>query len=170
MDKEMPMSESMTSLKVPEIIADDDESLGRLGFLAVFETPDRKPFLRVYGASVTESGHTFDRGKLRITLRSKYRDDEGDYLFLLNAGFVGVTEWIGYPVLEGMLTQFLYRTEKQAQADKRGYRRGNGSDGYYWPKGPFREDEGYFHGKPVKAIRCRISLLPRGREETKIGG
>jgi len=149
-------------VSVPEIVADDDESLGRLGFLAIFETPDRQPFLKVYGALVDESSHALDRGKLRITLRSKYRDDEGDYLYLLNAEFVGVVEWLGYPALEGMLTQFLYRTEQQARADKQAAR--STHESYYWPKGPFRQDEGYFHGQPVQAIRCRISLIPRGRD------
>lgn len=149
----------MPEPEVPEIVADDDDGSG---FLAVFETADRQPFLKVYGALVDESSRAFDRGKLRITLRSKYTDDEGDYLFLLNTDFVGAVEWLGYPVLEGVLTQFLYRTEAQAQADKKATR--STHESYYWPKGPFCQDEGYFHGQSVKAIRCRISLIPRGRE------
>lgn len=146
-------------ISIPTIIADDDDGSG---FLAIFETPlERKSFLKVYGVEVSESGHALDRGKLCLTCYSKYTDDEGNWMKLLVADFIGVTEWIGYPVLEGMLTRLLYRTEAEALADKKEVARNKGC---YWPKGPMPEDEGYFHSKPVKSIRCRISLIPRGNE------
>jgi hypothetical protein len=136
---------------------DDDGS----GFHAVFSNMDGSDFLEAYGVSVSE---TQPLGLL-ITLQSAYEDAEGDWLKLLVAEFHGKVEWIGYPMLSGVLTKFLWRTEEQAKAENEAAR----GDGAYWPKGPMsNKGRSGWGGEQIQAICCTIRLSPRSvREEAR---
>jgi hypothetical protein len=135
----------------PVLKANDDDGGG---FHAVFSNLDGSDFLEAYGVDVSEERHI---GFL-ITLRSAYEDAEGDYIYLLVAEFHGAVEWIGYPMLNGVLTKFLWRTEEQAKAENEAAR----GDGAYRPKGPMsNKDRQEWSGDQIQAIRCMIRLKPR---------
>lgn len=134
--------------------ADDDG----FGLRVVFEDPSRKPFLEAIGASVTTNN---SGNGVRITLRSQHQDFEGAYLYLLLAEMVvGKTTWIGECcMLEGVLTEYLWRTEETVTEEIAGCPSG---DGIYVPKGPL--PDGYpaaYHGEAVRVYDASVRISPR---------
>lgn len=128
------------------------------GYKAVFEAMNREPILMAHGAQVTTSNQG---DTVRITLRSDREDFEGDSMYLLDAEMVvGRTVWVGtYPVLEGVLTKFCWRTEEMLDEEMEALPSG---DGCYVPKTPMPEsDDANWMGQPAKMMRCRVALHQR---------
>lgn len=149
--------ETPTTPTHPVIRARDDD--GTYGWdLTIYAMDRRTVLVEAQGATIHKSN---SGDLLMLSVRSGRRDFEGDSLYLLRAEmFPGNTTWFGSACeIVGVLTELLYRTEEDLDAEIEGCPSG---DGIYVPQGPLKEEGHHsWYGRPTPAIQVKVIVHSR---------